>query len=101
MEKVFTGKEGVYRWSQYFGRGGSLSGVFVARADEVESVIGRDVYWGEVLGKHSEVEGELEASDFELLTDDADFIEKFRRFGLATGRNPIQRIAEWDEENGE
>ena len=101
MEKTFTGKEGVYRWRQSFGRAGSLTGVFVARSDEVESVIGRGVYWGEVLGKHSDVSGELEASDFALLTDDTDFIEKFRRFGLDTGHNPIERLAERDAEDEE
>lgn len=60
-KQEFTGVEGVYRWSQGFGRSGYLTGVFVAREDEVASVVGRTVYWGEALGKHSDVKGELEA----------------------------------------
>ncbi len=100
-EQEFTGKEGVYRWSESFGRAGSLDGIFTARADEVAAFIGKEVHFGEALGKHSDVSCELAAEQFELLTDDADFVEKFKRFGLSTGWDPIQRRREWEEESPE
>lgn len=90
VQQDYSGKEGVYRWFADFGRMGSLDGVFTARADEVAAFVGKHVYFGEVLGKHSDVSCTLEADQFELLTDDADFVEKFKRFRLWTGTDPIQ-----------
>jgi len=93
-ETEYTGKEGIYRWSESFGRMGSLNGIFTAREDEVADFIGKHVYFGEVLGKYSDIECDLTAEQFELLTNDADFVEKFKRFGLSTGTDPIQKLRE-------
>ena len=97
----YTGKEGVYRWSESFGRMGSLDGVFTAKADEVADVVGRDVHFGEVLGKHSDVSCELEEGQFALLTDDADFVEKFKAFRLGTGTDPIQKLRDREEDESD
>ena len=62
-------------------------------AAEIEALIGKRIYFGEVLGKHSEVEVVLEADDITALTDDQDFIEKIGRYiGVGTnisGFNPL------------
>lgn len=54
--------------------------------------IGKRVYFGEILGKHSEILGELEEKDLRVLTEYHDFIEKFEEFGCASGYNPLQYI---------
>ncbi|ADQ53308.1 hypothetical protein 65p300 [Aeromonas phage 65] len=47
----------LYRFYWDAGRGGSVEGLFVEDSEVVEKYIGSDVYFGEILGKHSEVEG--------------------------------------------
>jgi hypothetical protein len=55
-------------YSFYFDCGcmGDLDGVFFATPEEVKAAIGDRVYFGEVLGKHSEISGTLDADDVEL-----------------------------------
>lgn len=45
------------------GRQGSLEGLFIADEDKIKDSIGKEVYFGEVLGKHSEVSGTLDEID--------------------------------------
>lgn len=73
------------------GRSGALSGVFVSTQERVNALInsGVDVYFGEVLGKHSEVFGPIEESEVEFITDDPNFIEIFEKHGLETGFDPF------------
>ena len=81
------------------GRQGSIRSKFVATEDEIKKNIGKQIYYGEALGKHSEIVGTLEESDLKILTDDQDFIEKFEKYiGKSTGHNPLEYIEE-EEEN--
>lgn len=57
-----------FHWS--CGRQGDLDGLFKATKEEVKNVIGKTAYFGEVLGKHSEVYGTLEEHEIELVSDD-------------------------------
>jgi hypothetical protein len=84
----------VYRWAWHTPRSGSIMGIFTADDAEVEKAIGQEVGFGEVLGKHSDVHGTIERGEFEVVTDDAAFVEAFDKFGCATGYNPIVRLAE-------
>lgn len=84
------------------GRQGSLSGVFVATQGEIDGLMGREVYFGEVLGKHSEVVIDFAPEDVKLLTDDQDFIAKAEEYGMASvGLNPFHYIEMMDEEEYE
>lgn len=86
---------GLYKFFWDCGRNGNLEGVFVATAEEVEDLIGKDVYFGEVLGKHSEIYGTIERGDLDLLTEDQDFIEKAQSYGIDySGYNPFDYISE-------
>ena len=88
MKKLFR-----FYWD--CGRMGELHGLFVEDDAVVRQYIGHDVYFGEVLGKHSEICGKLEEKDCVALTDDQDFIQKAIDFGLVpTGFNPITTIEE-------
>lgn len=93
-------KKALWRFYWDVRRHGSVRGLFVATDDEVQKALGEYVYFGEILGKHSEVSGTLEEADLTRLTDDADFIAKFEEYGCASGYNPLQYIneGEADEE---
>lgn len=58
------------------GRMGNVNGLFIIEKEELEAAYGKNVYFGEILGKHSEIYGEIGANDFTILTDDQDYIEK-------------------------
>ena len=57
----------LWRFNWDCGRQGSLDGLFVATEEDIKSIIGKNIYFGEVLGKHSEIVGEVEDGDFEKI----------------------------------
>lgn len=86
-----------------YGRMGTLSGIFVCEKADLEKLYGKEVYFGEVLGKHSEVVFTMDAECFEIRTEDQDFIAKFIEImgdGTISGYNPFDYIDE-DEESDE
>lgn len=86
------------------GRQGSLGGLFVCTQQQLDSVLGKEVYFGEVLGKHSEVYGTVEPEDIKILSKDQEFIAKFIEIigdGTISGYNPLDYYEEIDEENEE
>ncbi len=86
--------------SSHCGRGGDLTSVFVADDATVKAAIGKRLYFGEVLGKHSEVYGDLDEGDLTVLTDDQSFIERFEQYvPKGVGRNPLNYLS--DEEESE
>jgi hypothetical protein len=67
------------------GRMGSLDGLFVATPEEVAASIGREAYFGEVLGKHSEISGTVLKDHITLVSDDQHKVEWLVE---VTGGNP-------------
>jgi hypothetical protein len=55
---------------------GMLEGLFVAEESDMDALMGKEIYFGEVLGKHSEIFGPLEERDITIKNDDEDFINK-------------------------
>ena len=94
-------KRAIYKFRGDFGRMGSLRGVFTAMPEEVADVVGRDLRFGEALGKHSNVCGIMEATDFAFVSDDDALVELFDKHGLATGANPVNVAASNAEEDAE
>lgn len=66
----------LYRFCWDCGRAGDVEGVFIASHDELENIIGKEVYFGEILGKHSEVYGIVERDEVKLISNDQDLISK-------------------------
>ena len=64
----------LYRFFWDCGRQGDVEGMFVATPEEVAAVIGKQVYFGEILGKHSEIHGEPEEKDFTIISEDQEKI---------------------------
>lgn len=84
-------KKSIYKFSTDCGRSGSLEGVFTATKKQVDKLISSkiEVYFGEVLGKHSEVYGVIEKKDIKLVTDDTAAVEIFEKYNFASGHNPF------------
>jgi len=86
--------EAIYKMEYSAGRMGDLHGIFVAEKDKMQNLIdsGKDVYFGEVLGKHSEIYGPVESGDITMVTDDESIINIFKSLNMATGYNPFDFI---------
>jgi len=71
---------------------GVLEGLFVATNEEVENIIGKEVDFGEVLGKHSDIFGDIAAKDIRKVNAKESFIHKgVEIFGRTwSGYNPIE-----------
>jgi len=81
----------VYRMKIDCGRQGELEGVFIADKEDVKILIESkiEVYFGEVLGKHSEVFGIIEESELEMVTDNEEVIKVMQDNFLSSGLDPF------------
>lgn len=86
-------------WRFYWdcGRQGNVESVFVATQAEIDAALGSQVYFGEILGKHSDIHGQLDAEDLTLLSDDPALVALFRDRVGSTGHSPLDYL----EEDGE
>lgn len=84
MKKVYS-----FYWD--CGRMGIVEGLFVADDATVKQAIGNRVYFGEILGKHSEVYGTLEENDLQELSDNPDVVA-FVEEHASIGYNPLHYI---------
>ena len=98
----------IYKMNVEWGRQGSLEGVFVADVDDVKCLVdnGIEVYFGEALGKHSEVYCNLTECDLTKTTDNPLAVKIFEENDLESGYNPFKESIheyyeygmEWDSE---
>jgi len=88
-------EKGIYKLNVYCGRSGSLEGLFVAEKSHVKELIDSEikVFFGEVLGKHSEVFGSIEQKDISLISDSIDAIKVIEDLKLESGYNPFYYTA--------
>jgi hypothetical protein len=84
-------EKAIYKMEASFGRMGNLEGIFVAEKQYIDYLLKHEVeiYFGEVLGKHSDVSGSLEQHEIKLVTDKEDFIKMFEEHGMNSGHNPL------------
>lgn len=78
------------------GRMGTVESTFVATQSEIDAAVGEQVYFGEILGKHSDVYGPLEAKDLEVISRDPNEIAVFERTVGSTGHNPLDYIEDYE-----
>lgn len=95
----------VYKLHFDCGRQGTLEGLFTAKKNHVKWLLesGAEVYFGKVLGKHSEVMGPIEEDDITLVSDDLNTIKVIEENGLQNGYDPFDYSVsncERDEFNG-
>lgn len=55
--------ENLYSFHWDCGRSGDLDGLFIEEEWKVKGIIGEEIYFGEVLGKHSEIYGTIEEGE--------------------------------------
>ena len=81
----------IYKLNLDCGRYCSLYGIFVADKEYVDTLIdsGIEIYFGEVLGKHSDVSLIIKETDIDLITDDVKVVDMFEEYELSTGINPF------------
>lgn len=67
-----------FLWRFYWdcGRQGSIESVFAATQKQIDSALGKPLYFGEVLGKHSEIYGTFGAEDITKLELEPELVEK-------------------------
>jgi len=84
-------KKAIYKLNVDCGRMGNLEGIFIATIEQVNKLISSEigVYFGEVLGKHSEIFGSIGNEDIELLTDNEEAVRVVEDYGLSNGYNPF------------
>lgn len=94
-------QEAVYKFHFDCRRMGTLRGVFIAEKRKVDYLIssGEEVYFGECLGKHSEIYGPVQACDVTMVTDNPSYIELIRNLELENGSNPVEIYEERFEED--
>lgn len=84
----------LYQFEWNYRRGGSVEGLFVATEDEVKALVGRHVNFGEALGKHSEVYGEINPGDVKKLDLASKTVEEVAKLLGRTwsGYNPFSYL---------
>lgn len=90
--------KGLYKFYRDFGRMGDLDGVFISDMDEVADLIGKYVYFGEVLGKHSDIGVTIKEDDIQLLTIDPVAVEIVSKYNLESGYNPFEYYEEEEDD---
>jgi len=90
----------LYKYELDCGRMGVVDGLFIADEDEVNEAMGKYVYFGEILGKHSDIGCDLQESQLTVKSDDPGFVERLEAvIGSETisGYNPLDNLEEGDK----
>lgn len=92
----------LYKFYWDCGRMGDLDGLFVAEPEEVEALYGKKIYFGEVLGKHSEIYGTFNPEDVTVISTDQKKIKwlvSVIGFTTISGFNPLDYYEEEEYED--
>jgi len=86
----------LYKFYVDFGIMGELQGLFVAKETDVKDLIKKEIYFGEVLGKHSDIYFDIEVDQIIEVSDDQELISKLIKiFGRTiSGYNPFDYLEE-------
>lgn len=89
-----TNKHRLYKFCWDYRRSGEVSSLFFATEDQIEKAIGSDIYFGEILGKHSEVCGTLKKNDLTKLNVDTVALQELHNElgDTISGYNPLNYI---------
>jgi hypothetical protein len=81
----------VYKMCFECGRSGELTGIFVEDTDLVDALIesGIEVYFGDALGKHSEISGPVTRGEVTIASTDLNAISVIEDLNFETGYNPF------------
>lgn len=88
ISKAKKEKRNLYKLKFDCRSNGCVNGLFKATATEIEEAMGKNVVFGEVLGKHSYIFGTLEKCDIELISDDPYIVSNTDEYGF----NPLHYL---------
>jgi hypothetical protein len=96
----------IYNFYADYGRSGSIDGTFVADVAKMDLLIESkiQVYYGDILGKHSEVYGPVEQSEITLKSNDPAEVALFEKLKLSSGVNPFEHLEDsedWEYMSGQ
>lgn len=85
----------IVRYFKDLDRIGELEGLFILNGrKEIDDLVDKTIEFGECLGKHSDIIVDLSKDDYEIVTEDQEFIEKFIEImgtsGTISGLNPVE-----------
>lgn len=90
----------LYKFYFDYGRMGGLSGLFAADDEEISALDGKRLYFGEALGKHSEVYGDFSRDMLEVVDEDPTFVNRFYELlPYGAGTTPFDGIDENEEDD--
>ena len=73
-----------------YGRDGDLQGIFVAEKEDLDAIDGKTLYFGDALGRHSNVTKVCNLSkDIKKVTDNAEAVAMFEKYDMEIGYNPL------------
>lgn len=89
--------EKLYKFS-YEGRN-TIESTFTATPEEIDWIVGQDIWFGDIWGKHSSVQLTMEAENFIVTSEDPAFISQFKETVGTTGECPFDYLdeAQWEE----
>ena len=91
-----------YLWKFHWNcrRAGKLDSIFIATQEEVDNLIGKEIWFGEVLGKHSEVYGTVEKGEIVKLDVSQNTVDELYALmgDTLSGYNPVEYYEEYNYE---
>lgn len=89
----------LWKFEVDFRRMGELEGLFIATAEEIEALEGKNVYFGEVLGKHSDIDVDFTRNMVTCLEVGEEAIAALsEHVGMTiSGYNPLEYFADQAE----
>ena len=92
----------VYTFKADCGRMGALSGLFLAEETDVARTLGQTVHFGEVLGKHSDIDVDVDAGMVKMVSDDPAIIAFVaEHLGGGIGTNPVAYYLDYLRDTGQ
>jgi len=92
--------EKLYKFHWDCGRSGDVEGLFIAEELDVKNALGSEIYFGEILGKHSEVYGSFDDDDIVTLDVSPQTVVELRK-AIGTnisGYNPLDYLNDEEDE---
>lgn len=86
----------LYKFYLDCGRMGSLEGLFIEEESVVDAAMGKDAWYDEPLGKHSEIMYTLSYDEIEVVDVPEDFVANVEKYigTEISGYNPVQTVLE-------
>jgi len=91
----------LWRWEVDCGRMGSLEGLFIEDEEELKALQGKEIYLGEVLGKHRDITytfNMYECTEVGCTVEELEVLVKILGGGTLSGINPLQEY-KWNLED--